>query len=106
MNTDAIIILCTVPNQEVAENIANMLVEHKIAACINIVPNLISIYIWKGEICRDQELLCIIKTRAELFEKVERTIKDIHPYEVPEIIALPIIKGHAPYLSWIRDVTI
>ncbi|MCX7679339.1 MAG: divalent-cation tolerance protein CutA [Spirochaetes bacterium] len=106
MQTNEIVILCTVPNEVVAENIARMLVENKIAACVNIVPNLVSIYSWKGQVCRDSELLCIIKSKAELFEKIETAIKSVHPYEIPEIIALPIIKGHAPYISWIYDVTI
>lgn len=106
MRNGEIVILCTVPNEDIASNIAKVLVEEKLAACVNIVPGLLSVYSWKGEICRDRELLCIIKSREELFEKIESAIKRNHPYEVPEIIALPIIKGHAPYLAWIHDVTI
>lgn len=106
MKSAEIVLLCTVPNEEVANKIAHVLVEGKLAACVNIVLGLVSVYSWKGEICRDNELLCIIKSRDALFEKIEAAIRSVHPYEVPEIIALPIIKGHAPYLSWIHDVTV
>lgn len=106
MGGGEIVIFCTVPNEEVAGKVAQVLVEGKLAACVNIVPGLVSVYSWKGEICRDNELLCIIKSQEGLFKKIEAAVRSVHPYEVPEIIALPIIKGHAPYLAWIHDVTI
>lgn len=99
------VILCTVPNKDVALDIANNLVSNKLAACVNIVPGLTSVYTWKGEICNDQELLCIIKTKKTLYLEVEETIKKLHPYEVAEIIALPISSGSADYLQWIENVT-
>lgn len=99
------VIFCTVPNREVGLDIANTLVSQKLAACVNIVPELTSIYTWKGEICNDQELLLIIKTKSNLYTTIEETIKKIHPYEVAEIISLPITCGSHDYLQWIEDVT-
>lgn len=106
MEHSEIVLFCTVPNEEVASKVAHVLVEGKLAACVNIIPGIVSVYSWKGEICRDNELLCVIKSQGRLFEKIEAAIRNVHPYEVPEIIALPIIQGHAPYLNWIHDVTI
>ncbi len=99
------VIFCTVPSNEVGQEIANNLVSSKLAACVNIVPGLTSIYTWKGEICTDPELLCIIKTKKNLFKEVEEAIKRIHPYEIAEIIALPVISGSSDYLHWIESVT-
>ncbi len=102
---EAIVIFCTVPNTEVAEKIANHLVSSKLAACVNIVPQLTSIYTWKHELCNDSELLLIIKTKKNLYEMVENAIKSLHPYEIAEIIALPIVMGSTEYLGWVHDVT-
>ncbi|MGB4269062.1 MAG: divalent-cation tolerance protein CutA [Spirochaetota bacterium] len=99
------VIFCTVPNKEVGLNIANTLVSHQLAACVNIVPGLTSIYSWKGNICNEQELLLIIKTRSDLYTNIEEAIKKIHPYEVAEIISIPITSGSHDYLQWIEDVT-
>jgi len=95
----------TVGKREEAEKIASALVEEKLAACCNLVPSVRSIYRWKGEVRRDDEVLMVIKTRRSLFEKMRARIKDLHSYTVPEIIALPIVAGHAPYLEWVRDET-
>lgn len=99
------VIFCTVPNNEVGLNIANTLVSKQLAACVNIVPGLTSIYTWKGELCNDQEFLLIIKTKNNLFANIEEAIKKIHPYEVAEIISLPMISGSYEYLQWIETVT-
>jgi len=99
------VIFCTVPHKEVGLDIANTLVSKQLAACVNIVPGLTSIYTWKDELCNDQELLLIIKTKNNLFANVEEVIKKIHPYEVPEIISLPVISGSYDYLQWIETVT-
>ncbi len=105
MNFEHIIIFCTVPDREAADRVADALVGPGLAACVNIVPGLTSVYTWKGEICRDSELLCVIKSRASLFDAIEAAIRGVHPYEVPEIIAFPIAAGHGPYLKWIDEVT-
>jgi periplasmic divalent cation tolerance protein len=106
MTNTYIIILITVPSKEVGEEIAQKLLEDKLAACVNILPAIDSHYIWKGEICNDEELLLIVKSRFELFKtEIIPAVKSLHPYEVPEIIALPIIAGNLEYLDWIWEVT-
>ena len=98
-------VFCTVPDADTAERIANAVVESKSAACASIVPGLISVYRWKGEICRNEELLLIMKTTAERYTTLERQIRSLHPYEVPEIVAVDIAEGSADYLSWIDEST-
>lgn len=99
------VILCTVPRDSTGQEIAEKLVGKKLAACVNIIRDIHSTYIWKGEICRDDENLLIIKTRASLTEAVKSEIQSMHPYDVPEIIALNIENGLVHYLSWIDDST-
>ena len=106
MDIKQIVVLITAPSAEVAEKISNTLLENKLAACVNIVPSINSLYIWEGEINNDEEVLLIIKTRYELFDDTFiKTIKEQHPYDVPEIIALPIVIGSEDYLQWITNVT-
>ncbi|HEY5604618.1 MAG TPA: divalent-cation tolerance protein CutA [Gammaproteobacteria bacterium] len=97
------IVLSTCPSQEVAESIAMSLVEKKLAACVNIVPGLISVYAWQGNIEKSQEHLLLAKTRISAYPAVESAILDRHPYELPEIISIPVNTGLAHYLSWIDD---
>lgn len=97
------VILCTCPDQTSAELIANTLVKNKLAACVNIVPGLTSIYQWQGNLEKSQELLLIIKSRSEVFSSVENAILTHHPYELPEIISIPLKNGFSNYLSWIDD---
>jgi periplasmic divalent cation tolerance protein len=104
--SDYIVVFCTVPSLQVAEKIAQTLVPQKLAACVNIVSGLVSVYSWKGEICREQECLLIIKSRRELFPLLKERIISEHPYEVPEIISLRIEEGHQPYLDWIEASTV
>lgn len=103
MDSDYIVVYCTVPDEETAVNISRHLVENRLAACCNIVNNLRSIYFWENEVCDDAELLLIIKTTASKYEELETTIARLHPYEVPEVIALPIIRGSKSYLSWVGN---
>lgn len=98
-----IVIFCTVPNRETALKISQPIIEEKLAACVNIVPSLISIYKWKGKIAQDSEELLIIKTTQQKFNVLETRIKQLHPYEVPEIIALPIVIGSDKYLNWVEE---
>ncbi len=100
-----VVVLITVPNIDVAEKVANMLVSEHLAACVNIVPNVTSIYFWEGKVCRDEELLLVIKTRASLIEQLVSAVRKVHPYTVPEIIALPIVAGFSGYLKWVEEVT-
>ncbi|MBF8251382.1 MAG: cation tolerance protein CutA [Deltaproteobacteria bacterium] len=101
-----IVVLITVQSPEEGEKIAKALVEKRLAACVNIVPGLRSIYHWQGKICDDGELLLVAKTRDSLFERLEHEVKSIHSYKVPEIIALPIVKGSKEYLDWIDENTL
>jgi len=100
-NTDALLVLVTVPNEETATKLAEALVGEQLAACVNVLDGVRSIYRWKGAVERDDELLCICKTTRDGFEKLRARVVELHPYELPEVIALPIAAGHAPYLDWI-----
>ena len=100
-----IVVLVTCPGQEVGEKIARALVDDKLAACVNVVPSLTSIYRWEGKVCRDAESLLVIKTGRRKLAALSRRVKALHPYSVPEIIALPVVAGSDPYLSWVRRST-
>lgn len=106
MTTGYIVALITAPSKEVANKISNVLLDQKLAACVNIVSPINSLYTWEGKVNNDEEVLMIVKSRADLFEsKFIDAVKSAHPYDVPEIIALPIIMGSKSYLDWIKDVT-
>jgi periplasmic divalent cation tolerance protein len=100
---EIVVIWSTVP-PALSEVLAKKLLESELAACVNILP-VRSLYRWKGEACDDGEHLLIIKTRRGLAEAVIRELKTRHPYEVPEIIVLPVIAGHTPYLDWVYGET-
>src|SRR4030042_5339133 len=104
MSDSHIVIYCTVPNQEVGMNIAEDLVAGRYAACVNVSPGITSVYRWKGDICRDNEHLLIIKSRETLFDKICERIRSMHPYEVPEIISFNISRGSDQYLKWISEI--
>jgi len=100
-NTDALLVLVTVPNEETATKLAEALVGEQLAACVNVLDGVRSIDRWKGAVERDDELLCICKTTRDGFEKLRARVVELHPYEVPEVVALPIELGHTPYLAWL-----
>jgi periplasmic divalent cation tolerance protein len=97
------VVLCTVGSAEDAERIAGALVDRGLAACVNVVPGVTSVYRWKGKTTRDSEWLLVMKTAAARFEALRAALVDLHPYDVPEIVALPIERGHTPYLEWIDE---
>ena len=99
------IVLCTCPNMGAAEGIANQLVAAGLAACVNIVPGLKSVYLWEGAVTADDELLLMIKTTAARYQDLEDAIREVHPYELPEIVSVPILAGLPGYLQWIQDAT-
>jgi periplasmic divalent cation tolerance protein len=101
--SDHVVALSTVGTPEDAERIARALVERRLAACVNVLPNVASVYRWKGEVSRDQELLLVIKTRRDRLEALRQALVGMHPYEVPELVAVPVEQGHEPYLSWIDE---
>lgn len=100
-----IVVFTTVTDVDAAVEIADAVVNEGLAACCNIVPGLRSIYIWKGERYDEEEVLCIMKTRAELFEELKARILQLHSYEVPEVIAIDIKAGHDDYLNWVDSAT-
>ena len=95
------IILCTFPDKKSAESIARLLVNDKIAACINILPDITSIYMWQEQIKSAQEYLLLIKANKSFYQRIETLLIEYHPYELPEIIAVSIENGFPEYLSWI-----
>jgi periplasmic divalent cation tolerance protein len=96
-------IVTTTDDEELAGKIAHSLVENRLAGCVQVLGPITSVYRWKGQIEKAQEWQCLVKTRQGLYEAVEKAIKAIHPYETPEIIALPIEAGSLEYLTWLRD---
>jgi periplasmic divalent cation tolerance protein len=102
---DALELHVTMPDAEHAASLARALVDEGLAACVNIVPGVTSIYRWQGQVHEDTEVLCLIKTRPEVFERARARILELHPYEVPEILAFAVDDGSAAYLDWLRRAT-
>ena len=99
--TEFIVVFVTASSWEEAEKIGKALVEKKLAACVNMVRDIRSIFYWKGKISDEREVLLIAKAKRKNFEKIEKEVKKMHSYEVPEIIALPILIGSKDYLDWV-----
>ncbi len=104
-NEPCVVVFVTCPNRIVARRVAGSLLKDKLAACVNILPCIESRFLWQGRIQRAAEFLLFIKTPKRFFPKLKRAILCLHPYEVPEIIALPILDGHRPYLEWLSQET-
>lgn len=97
-----LLVLCTCPDAASGERIARALVEERLAACVNRVPGLTSVYRWQGAVQSASEELLLIKTTRDAFPALQERLLALHPYTLPEVIALPIDSGHAPYLDWVR----
>lgn len=104
MAAPVLVVLVTCPLRKAAA-LAAGLVEDRVAACVNIVPRVRSVYRWQGKVRHDDEALLVIKTTRARFARLERAVLARHPYELPEIIALPVDRGHASYLDWVADAT-
>jgi periplasmic divalent cation tolerance protein len=102
---DALELHVTMPDKERATSMARVLVDEGLAACVNVIPGVRSIYQWDGKVQEDDEVLCLIKTRAALFERARDRVLALHPYEVPEILAFAVDDGSAAYLEWLRKST-
>lgn len=100
-----LLVLTTYPDESGARELARTLVRERLAACVNLLPRMRSIYIWEGEEEEGEEHLLLIKTQARRYSALEAAIRARHPYELPEIIAIPITEGLAPYLNWIDEIT-
>ena len=98
---EAIAVFITAPNAEEATRLAEMLVGSQIAACVQLLPEMESVYRWQGKVERQSEVLLIAKTTAAMFEQLEREVRALHSYDTPEIVAVPIKLGSAPYLEWL-----
>ena len=103
--SDARIVLTTAGSQEEAKKIAHALVERRLAACVNIVPQIESVYRWQGKVESAEEWLLLIKTRAGCFERVRDAVKELHSYDLPECVMLEVAAGSSEYLNWIAENT-
>lgn len=100
---DYIQVITTTEEKKDAERIASSLVEKRLAGCVQIIGPIMSTYHWKGNIETSKEWLCLIKSRKDLYVELEKAIKEMHPYETPEIIATPVVGGSKDYLKWLSD---
>ena len=98
-----VVALSTVGSAEEADRLARALVERRLAACVNVVPGVVSHYRWQGELQRDEERLLVIKTRAERIEALRDALRELHPYELPELVAFEITAGSPEYLKWLDE---
>ncbi len=103
LDNNYIIILVTTSGKQEAEKIVQNLLENKLIACANIIGPVSSVFRWSGKIEKAEEYLALMKTRKDLFEKVEAAVKALHSYEVPEILAIPIVEGSKAYLKWLEN---
>jgi len=103
--SEYVVILVTAASAEQGRRMGRALVEERLAACANVIPGLISIFRWQERVQEEAEVLVVIKSRADLFPALERRVRELHDYEVPEILALPVEQGSRPYLDWLRDQT-
>ncbi len=99
------IVFNTCPDQQTAQHIATQLVELQLAACVNIIPAIESVYSWQGKVESETEYLLIIKTHSDCYTELESTIQALHPHELPEVVAVPIEAGLPAYLDWINNNT-
>jgi periplasmic divalent cation tolerance protein len=101
--TGPVVVLSAVGAPPDAQRIARALVEERLAACVNVVPGITSIYRWKGTVEQEPELMLVIKTLGERVEQLKARLVELHPYELPELVVIPIGGGHAPYLAWLAE---
>jgi periplasmic divalent cation tolerance protein len=101
--TAPVIVLSAVGAPPDAERIARALVEERLAACANVVPGVVSVYRWKGVVERENELMLVIKTTGERVEHLKARLLELHPYELPEVVVIPIVGGHQAYLDWLAE---
>ena len=103
--TDVRVVLVTCKDDEQAARIARGLVEKKLAACVNLLPQIRSLYVWKGRVEESKEVLLMAKTQTHLVQRLETEVRESHSYECPEILSMPVDQGFEPYLAWVREST-
>jgi len=103
---DIIVVYCTVPTKQLAKEITKVLMKHRLAACVSMIENVKSVFSWEGELCEEKEILLMIKTRRANYGKIKLVIEDMHTYNVPEIIALPVVDCSEDYLKWLAKETV
>ena len=106
MPSDITVVFCTCPDQATASRIADALVERQLCACVSLIPAITSIYLWQGKRESTREVLMLIKTRTSSYPALEKAVLSMHPYELPELIAIPVDKGLPGYLNWVEQCTI
>ena len=97
--------MVTTPNREVATSLARALLGKRLCACVNLVPGIESLYVWDGAVQQDKEVLMVIKSTEAKLPEIADVVANLHPYDVPEVVGMPIVGGHAPYLDWVRKET-
>ena len=105
MSTSLIMVFITAKDMEEAKSLSDGLIGSNLAACVNIVDNVTSIFKWEGKVAKNSEVLCIAKSRSELFPEIEKKVKAIHSYEMPEILAIPVAAGSKDYMEWVENMT-
>jgi periplasmic divalent cation tolerance protein len=100
---DAIVVLITAPTRDEAVNLAEMLIARRLAACVQVLPEMLSVYHWQGAVQRDPECLILAKTQRGLFDELDAAVRAAHSYTTPEIIALPVVDGSPAYLQWLAE---
>ncbi len=103
--TPMAVVYCTCPDVTAAERLASTLVDERLVACVNLIPGVRSFFRWEGQVCDEAEVLLVIKTREALVDELARRVADLHPYDVPEVISLPITGGLPDYLAWVAAST-
>ena len=101
--TGPVVVLTALGAQLDAEKIASALVEERLAACVNVIPGVVSVYRWKGAVEKENELVLVIKTMAQQVDALKARLVELHPYELPEVVVIPIAGGHQPYLDWLAE---
>lgn len=100
-SSEPIVVMMTAADADEASRIAELLVNQRLAACVQILPEMRSVYVWQGAVQREREVLLLAKTTRANFDELERKVREIHSYETPEIIAVPVVTGSEPYLKWL-----
>ena len=102
MGAESLVVLCTCPDEGTGQRVARSLVEEGLAACVNAIPNIVSTYRWEDRVQDDREVLLLIKSSSSVYGRLEARIRELHPYELPEVVAVPVVRGSAAYLDWLQ----